>query len=140
MAQEGLGDLDGAIRTFEHGAEMTNRSSLFLSQLARACATAGDRERAILILAELDQRAENGGPGSYFAAEVHAALGNKEIALERLYAAYRQRNPLMVFAGVLYGLDPLRATRKFRDLLMRLGLPVHELSRRAGVSTAYVSA
>jgi serine/threonine-protein kinase len=135
MALEGLGDLDGAIKTFERGVEMTNRSSLFLSQLARACATSGDRKRATQILSELDERAENGGPGSYFTAEVHAALGNTELALDRLYAAYRQRNPLMVFAGVLFGLDPLRGTRRFRDLLMRLGLPAYDRARQPAVSS-----
>lgn len=50
------------------------------------------------------------------------ALGDDEAALDRLYAAYRERNPFMVFAGVNFGLDPLRDTRRFRDLLARIGL------------------
>lgn len=133
MAQEGLGDFAGAIETFERGVEMTRGSSLLLSQLGRACAGGGDRDRARQVLSELDQRGENGGPASYFTAEILAALGEKEAALDRLYAAYRQRNPFMVFAGVLYGLDPLRGHRRFKDLLMRLGLPAYERSRRAEV-------
>ncbi len=122
MALEGLGELDDAIRVFETGAALTNGSSLLLSQLGRACARAGDSERARRILGELDGRGECAGPAAYFTAEVLAALGDTDAAIDRLYTAYRQRNSLMVFAGVMPGLDPLRADRRFRDLLMRLGI------------------
>ncbi|MEO8578215.1 MAG: BTAD domain-containing putative transcriptional regulator [Gemmatimonadales bacterium] len=125
MAQEAMGDFSGAIETFDRGVEMTNGSSLFLAQLGRASAAAGDRRRATQILGQLDDRNESGGPGAYYAAEILAALGDIESALDRLYASYRQRNPLIIFAGVLFGLDPLRETRRFRDLLMRLGLPAY---------------
>jgi hypothetical protein len=135
MAQEGMGDVAGAIQTFERGVEMTHGSSLLLSQLGRACASIGDRARATQILWQIDQRGENGGPASYFSAEILATLGSTEPALDRLYAAYRQRNPFMVFAGVLYGLDSLRGTRRFRDLLMRLGLPAYERGPRSSESS-----
>jgi DNA-binding SARP family transcriptional activator len=123
MAQEASGDVAGAIATFELAVETTGRSSLLLSQLGSVHARAGHRARAVSILRELDERCEQNGPAAYYSAEILAALGSTELALDRLYAASRQRNPLMVFAGVLYGLDPLRGTRRFRDLLMRIGLP-----------------
>ena len=129
MALEGLGDYAGAIRTFEAGVATTNSSSLLLAQLGRACAGAGNGARATSILRELDERGEDSGPAAYFSAEILAALGAVEPALDRVYAAYRQRNPFLVFAGVMYGLDPLRNERRFRDLLMRVGLPAYE--RRA---------
>jgi tetratricopeptide (TPR) repeat protein len=122
MAQEESGDVAGAITTFELAVETTDRSSLLLSQLGRVCARAGHHARAMSILRELDERREH-GPAAYYSAEILAALGSTELALDRLYAAYRQRNPFLVHAGVLYGLDPLRGTRRFRDLLMRIGLP-----------------
>ena len=136
MALEGMGDFAGAIRAFETGVAMTNRSSLLLSQLGRACASAGDHERARSILAELDRRGEDGGPGAYFSAEILAALGSTEPALDRLYAAYRQRNAMVVFSGVMFGLDPLRGTRRFRDLLMRIGLPAYGRRARAAGGSA----
>ncbi|HKH91298.1 MAG TPA: BTAD domain-containing putative transcriptional regulator [Gemmatimonadaceae bacterium] len=131
MAQEGLGDIAGAIATFELAVETTDRSSLLLAQLGRACARAGHRARAMSILCELDARNEASGPAAFYGVEILAALGSTELALDRLYAAYRQRNPFLVFAGVLYGLDPLRGTRRFRDLLMRIGLPAceHNINR-----------
>ena len=82
--------------------------------------------RARQILAELEGRGELAGPAAYFAAEILAALGDLDRAIDSLYASYRQRNPMMVFAGVLPGLDPLREQRRFRELLMRTGIRVHE--------------
>jgi DNA-binding SARP family transcriptional activator/Tfp pilus assembly protein PilF len=122
MALEGLGDTDAAVEAFEVGLALTKGSSLLLSQLGRACASGGYRERALDILSELDRRAERGGPGAYFSAEILAALGDPEAAIDRLNASYRQRNPFMVFAGVLFGLDPLRDHRRFQDLLLRMGI------------------
>lgn len=122
MALEGLGDFDAAITTFETAVSLTNRSALMLSQLGRASARAGNYTHAEEILSELDRRGETAGPAAYFAAEILAALGRPEAALDRLYVAYRERIPLLVFAGVLSGLDPLRGERRFRELLMRIGL------------------
>lgn len=128
MAQEASLDFDGAVASFEQGAAMTANSALFVAQLARACAQRGERERARRLLHTVDERGEPGGPGVYYGAEVLAALGDTDAALDRLYAAYRQRNPFMVFAGVKFGLDPLRETRRFRDLLVRLGLPTARMA------------
>jgi tetratricopeptide (TPR) repeat protein len=126
MAHEGLGDLEAAIRTFETGLACTNGSSLLLTQIGRACASAGNHARARQILAELEGRGEQAGPAAYFTAEILAALGDLDAAIDSLYASYRQRNPMMVFAGVLPGLDPLREQRRFRELLMRMGVRVHQ--------------
>lgn len=126
MAHEGLGDSEAAIRAFEAGLACTNGSSLLLTQVGRACAGAGDRARARQILAELEGREEQAGPAAYFKAEMLAALGDVDPAIDSLYASYRQRNPMMVFAGVVPGLDPLRGHRRFRELLMRMGIRVHE--------------
>ena len=105
MSLEGLGDFEGAIRTFERAVELTEGSSLVLSQLGRVCARAGRSERA---------------------REILAGMGRREAALDRIYDSYRQRIPILAFAGLLYGLDPLRGERRFRDLLLRVGLRVHE--------------
>jgi tetratricopeptide (TPR) repeat protein len=121
-AREATGDFAGAIASFEQGAAMTGGSALFIAQLARACANGGERARALRLLKDLEERGDEGGPGAYFRVEALAALGETELALDQLQVVYRQRNPLMVFAGVAVGLDPLRNTRRFRDLLTRIGL------------------
>lgn len=126
LALEGLGELDAAIATFEKAVAMTNGSSLMLSQLGRVCARADQEDRAREILSELERRNETAGPAAYYAAGILATLGQRELALDQLYAAYRQRNPLLVFTGLMPGFDPLRGERRFRDLLLRVGLRPQE--------------
>lgn len=123
MALEALGDFAGAIASFEHGIAITGGSALFRSELGRALARSGDADRAREILAQLDSTGGDAGPTLYTSVEILAALGDTERALDRLYAAYRQRNPFLAFAGVKYALDPLRDTQRFRDLLVRLRYP-----------------
>ncbi len=123
MAREGVGDFDGAIEVFEKLVGMTARSSMFLAQLGRALANSGDHERARSVLTELDQRANDSGPSLYNSAEIFAAMGDTERAMDCLYGAYRQRNPQLIFAGVKFALDPLRGTKRFGDLLTRMGVP-----------------
>jgi hypothetical protein len=79
--------------------------------------------RAASILAELEGRGEVAGPFAYYRAEILATMGRKEEAIDSLYAAYRERHPLLVFAGVKRGLDALRDERRFHDLLLRIRLP-----------------
>ena len=123
MALEALGDLTAAIETFEAALAMTERSSIFLWQLGRASASAGDRARATTILDELEQRGGDSGSLLYARAEILAAMGDIEGALDLLYLAYRRRSPHVIFCAVKPALDPLRATRRFRDLLARMRLP-----------------
>ncbi|MES2524509.1 MAG: tetratricopeptide repeat protein [Gemmatimonadota bacterium] len=130
MALEGMGDLPGAIASFESGVAQTGRSSLFLSQLGRASASAGDHARATAILHELDERGGDSGLGLYSSAEILAAMGETDRAMDCLYSAYRQRNPFMIFAGVKYALDPLRGTKRFRELLTRMGMPTSAQAMR----------
>lgn len=122
MALEGLGRPDDAMSAFETGMSLTNGSSLMLSQLGRACALAGHEARARNILDQLDARGETAGPAAYFRAEIHATLGDADAAIAQLHVAYRQRNPILVFAGVMPGLDPLRDDPRLRDLLRRIGI------------------
>ena len=130
IALEGLGDLSGAVKTFEAGLAMTQRSSIFLWHLGHACAGAGDRARAASILDELEQRGSDSGNLLYGRAEILTALGDLDGALDHLYLAYRQRSPHVIFCGVKPALDPLRATKRFRDLLLRMRLP--SLGRSTG--------
>ena len=133
-----FGNASTGTRNAVHRLAFTNGSSLLLTQIGRARASAGDHAQARQTLGELKGRGEQAGPAAYFAAEILAALGDVDRAIDSLYASYRQRNPMMVFAGVLPGLDPLREQRRFRELLMRMGIRVHEHS--ASVARETVSA
>ena len=53
---------------------------------------------------------------------IHAQLGERNLALDWLERAYRERNYQMVWMKVDPALDPLRGTRRFQILLTRVGL------------------
>jgi tetratricopeptide (TPR) repeat protein len=62
------------------------------------------------------------GTSPYALGMIHAQLGERSLALDWLERAYRERNYQMVWLKVDPALDPLRRTRRFKDLLTRIGL------------------
>jgi TolB-like protein/Tfp pilus assembly protein PilF len=63
------------------------------------------------------------GLGSYMAARVHAALGEKDLAFSKLDEAYANREFFMVLLKVDPSLDPLRDDPRFPEMLKRMNLP-----------------
>jgi DNA-binding SARP family transcriptional activator/Tfp pilus assembly protein PilF len=122
FAQEQTGRVDDAVASFERALELTAGSPLMLAQLGRACARAGHRLEAEQILDRLLEQEGEAGPTPYFTASILAALGRVTPALESLERAYAQRVPHMVFLGVAPEMDGLRHEKRFRELMLRLGL------------------
>lgn len=122
LAQEQSNSLDAAIASFRQAVELTASSPLMLAQLGRAHARAGHVHEAQNILARLHGSGDHAGPVPYFTASIYAALGDTGEALTWLEHAYRARSPLLVFLKVGPEMDRLRGERRFRDLLLRLGL------------------
>jgi DNA-binding SARP family transcriptional activator/Tfp pilus assembly protein PilF len=122
LAQEQSDSVDAAITSFQRAVELTSSSPLMLAQLGRAHARAGNPGAAQDILARLDQSGDHSGPAPYFTASIYAALGDNGEALTWLEHAYRARSPHLVFLKVAPEMDRLRGEKRFRDLLLRLGL------------------
>jgi len=70
----------------------------------------------------LNTIANQPGASPYALGMIHAQLGERSLALDWLERAYRERNYQMVWLKVDPALDPLRRTRRFQDLLTRVGL------------------
>jgi TolB-like protein/Tfp pilus assembly protein PilF len=70
----------------------------------------------------LNTIANQPGTSPYALGMIHAQLGERSLALDWLERAYRERNYQMVWLKVDPALDPLRRTRRFQDLLTRVGL------------------
>ena len=90
-------------------------------------AKSGKRSKASKILDELikaslesDQASPN--VSLHFIAEIHAALGQKDLAFEWLNKAYDQHDVQMVSFRVNPTLDSLRNDSRFTDLLRRVDL------------------
>jgi DNA-binding SARP family transcriptional activator/Tfp pilus assembly protein PilF len=123
MALEQMGEHSEAIAALERAVEVTGSGPLMRVQLGRALAVAGERARARSILGEVVGTASESQLPHVFLAGAYAALGECAAALEWLHRAYRERSPLLVHIGVTPTLDPLRTERRFRELLLRVGLP-----------------
>jgi hypothetical protein len=59
----------------------------------------------------------------YQIACIHAALGNRDRAIEFLNMAYLQHDGQLEFMATDPDLDSLRSDLRFRELLAKLGLP-----------------
>jgi tetratricopeptide (TPR) repeat protein len=91
--------------------------------LGNAYARAGMVSEARDSLREMRQRVKEDGVGAYGIALVHAGLGEKDQALERLERAAEVRDQGVVFLKVDPPLDPLRSDPRFQDLVRRMNFP-----------------
>ena len=115
-----------AIAAARRGVELVNRQSWFLGVLGCAYASAGRREAAEEVLAELDERSRTAYVAPIAFAEIYTALGETDRAIEWLERAYDDRNGWLDFIGTLPLYDPLRGNPRFRSLLGRIGLGERE--------------
>lgn len=118
MYAEALGEVGKAI-------ELSGASPENLSIQASIYASAGKREEAEKILAELEKRYASGTGAAYMVARIYARLDEKEKAFGWLEKSYRDKSGWLERLNTDYGLESLRPDPRYRDLLKRIGL--HEL-------------
>jgi adenylate cyclase len=88
--------------------------------LGEAYAAARHREEAEKILKELSKKRY---APAYFVGRIYAALGEREEALRRLEAAYRERAEWLILLKVDPRFDDLRSEPRFHDLMRRMNFP-----------------
>ncbi len=116
------GDFAAAVREAET-LDPREAGPVALAGLARAYALAGRKADARKGLRELEQLSRTGFVSPFFFAEVHAALGEKDVAFEWLRKCQRERsNGLALWAKVGPSLDPLRSDPRYAELLRDLNL------------------
>jgi TolB-like protein/Tfp pilus assembly protein PilF len=93
-----------------------------LARLAVAALRAGRREQAAGARSKLGEAARQGPGAAYRMAQVEAAFGIPEAALEWLEKAAANREPPLVYLNVDPLLDGLRSAPRFQSLLRRLNL------------------
>jgi DNA-binding SARP family transcriptional activator len=111
-----------AIAEFRKAVALSGGSPQALVLLGHACAASGKREEALKVLDELGELSKHRYVSSYRVAAVHLALGDRARTFEWLERAYRERDSWLVWLNVDPVLDGLRADRRFRDLVRRVGL------------------
>jgi TolB-like protein/Tfp pilus assembly protein PilF len=94
-----------------------------LGPFGLARAQAGQRDDAIRIMDELENRAEKEHGTSFALAVVSVGLGRHEESLDFLEHAYEERSIQLVWLKVLPAFDPLRSHPRFQALLDRMDFP-----------------
>ncbi len=115
------GNSERAIRELQT-ARQVDETPIVLGLLGHAYAAAGEKSEAQKILNELKQQSKTKYVDSYFLAEIHAALGEKERALQELEDAYREHSSWIVWIKVEPKFDSLRPDPRYADLVRRVGL------------------
>ena len=115
--EEGIGALEEAVR-------LSNGNIRALAALGHAFGVAGRSAEARAILQSLEQRSRQRYVAPLLLAWVHAGLGQRDAAFERLEEAYREGSPGLLHIKADPPLQSLRTDPRFRQLLLRMNLPV----------------
>jgi tetratricopeptide (TPR) repeat protein len=122
QAFEEKGMFGDAIAELQKAVQISPKSPLMATALARAYATAGKRAQAEKILAELSRESNVQYVSPFYVATVYAGLGDKDAALDWLDKAYRDRSNGLIFLNVDPALDSVRSSARFQNLRREMGL------------------
>lgn len=104
--------------------DLGEKSKTLLAELGTIYARSGQRDEAIKILKQLQERADSGEYAPAFnIAGIYAALGDKDQAFAWLNKAFDERENRLGRIKVEPNYDPLRDDPRFVELLRRLNLP-----------------
>ena len=109
---------DKAIPVFETAAAGHNGGAM--AGLAYGYAIAGQKDRALEILAKLQAGRDSGLIVDYRVAAVHLGLGDKDQAIEWLKKSYDDRENWMNQLKVDPVMDPLRSDPRFQELMRKI--------------------
>jgi tetratricopeptide (TPR) repeat protein len=103
-----------------HRALEVDRIPILRTMLAHTYAIAGERDRALALLEELEAEKAQRYISPYDIGIVYAGLGDTTAALAHLRAAVEDRSAWLVFLNVDPRLDGLRDEPAFREIAMQL--------------------
>jgi serine/threonine-protein kinase len=113
-----LGRPREAIADLQQAVERSGRQSQTIAFLAKAYVDAGERERAVDLLRELQARRRYVPAMSL--ARIHMALGEDEAALDQLERGYAERDPRMAIITASRAFARLRPHPRFQALVQRM--------------------
>jgi tetratricopeptide (TPR) repeat protein len=113
-----------AIAEGEKSVNLSGGSPMFRGALAQSYGEAGKREEARKILEDLTQLSRQKYVAPHFFAGIHIGLGENNRAIDYLEKSYAERSHWLIYLHSDPGMDNLRDSPRFQDLLRRIGLPL----------------
>jgi len=124
-----------AIAALEKTIELRGRDGIALGTLSHAYAKAGRRDEALKLVRELEERArKRGGPGGYGLVVAYAGLGDGEKVFALLEKSFERHMGIIFLLKSEPLFEPFDSDARYRDLLIRIGLPPESLPPVAGAS------
>ncbi len=121
LSYEQKGMYKEAIAAFERGIQLSG-SPLLVALLGHAYAVAGNRPEAARVLNELQEVAGQRYVSPYTVAAIYAGLRDNERAFDWLEKAVAERDIWLMNLRVDPVFKDLRADRRFKAILLRIGL------------------
>jgi TolB-like protein/DNA-binding winged helix-turn-helix (wHTH) protein/Tfp pilus assembly protein PilF len=113
-----------AVPEIERAIALAGRPPRAVAELGAVWARLGKQNEAGRVLAELATMSLRRYVPPFDLALVHAALGHRDDAVDRLERAYAERSPSLSILQVHPAFQSLQADLRFRDLVRRVGLPI----------------
>jgi hypothetical protein len=96
---------------------------VLLADLAHAYAVFGNQQEASRLLAELTELSKRKDVSPWEFAIVYTGMEDKDRAFQWLDKAYDERSKDLPWIKADPRMDPLRSDARYKELLLRLGLP-----------------
>jgi serine/threonine protein kinase/Flp pilus assembly protein TadD len=117
------GRYDEAIAAYRKAIELTGGHHPHATgALGVAYAKLGQREKAVNVLRELEERSKQTYVPKTSIAVIYAALGEIEKALELLEKAYEERDQMLLYIKETYDLHNLELDPRYMELRKKIGL------------------
>jgi TolB-like protein/Tfp pilus assembly protein PilF len=123
LALQQQGKLDEAIAQFQRARQEEPVSPETMGALGQAYAVAGQIDKALEVLDELDNWSKHYYVSPFHRGRIYAALGRMDEAFAWFEAAYEERSFYLSWFKVEPELDSLRSDSRFTRLLQRLSFP-----------------
>ncbi len=111
-----------AIAELEKAHQLAGGAPLLLGPLASCYGGAGDKEKALTLLDQLNAAATEAYIAPIFLVMGYLGIGDVERAFEWLEKAAEARDPLLCYLKVGPIYDAIRGDERYADLLYRIGL------------------
>jgi serine/threonine-protein kinase len=116
------GMLEEAIAEFKKARALFGNSPYVLGELGNAYAIAGEKDKAIDVLTNLEGLSKQGYSVCTDIAFIHSGLGNNEMAFKLLGRAYEGKEEKIAYFKVDPRWDNLRPDPRYKSLLQRMNL------------------
>jgi len=115
------GDYKEAVAYGKKMLEAGPRAVASVGNMGWIYATAGKKEQAYELLAELEERSKEGYVSSFWTALIYLALGEIDKSFAWFEKAYEERDGNMIYITVVPVFGPVKADPRYKQLLLKMG-------------------